>query len=103
MTGIDLVFHPLLPWGLLALGAVVGLALVGIGIWRRSSGIGWRALALAVILLPLAGPSILAEQRERLADELANTVGVVDHGLFPPYLTSDVLIARAEGVEHRRL
>jgi ribose 5-phosphate isomerase A len=39
----------------------------------------------------------------QLADELANTVGVVDHGLFPPQLTSDVLIARADGVEHRTL
>jgi len=37
----------------------------------------------------------------RLADELVNTVGVVDHGLFPPQLTSDVIIARAGGVEHR--
>jgi ribose 5-phosphate isomerase A len=40
---------------------------------------------------------------EQLAGELANTVGVVDHGLFPPSLTSDVLIARADGVEHRTL
>jgi len=38
-----------------------------------------------------------------LAAELAGTVGVVDHGLFPPSLTSDVLIARADGVEHRKL
>lgn len=37
----------------------------------------------------------------QLADALANTVGVVDHGLFPPELTSDVIIARASGVEHR--
>jgi ribose 5-phosphate isomerase A len=39
----------------------------------------------------------------QLADELANTIGVVDHGLFPPSLTSDVLIAGATGVEHRTL
>ncbi len=37
-----------------------------------------------------------------LADRLANTVGVVDHGLFSPDLTSDVIIARPDGVEHRR-
>ena len=29
--------------------------------------------------------------------------GVVDHGLFPPELTSDVLVARGAEVEHRRL
>jgi ribose 5-phosphate isomerase A len=37
----------------------------------------------------------------QLANELANTVGVVDHGLFPPALTSDVIVARADGVEHQ--
>jgi ribose 5-phosphate isomerase A len=45
---------------------------------------------------------IPADPRE-LADELANTVGVVDHGLFAPELTSDVIVARADGVEHRTL
>ena len=36
-----------------------------------------------------------------LAVLLAATPGVVDHGLFEPALTHDVLIARADGVEHR--
>jgi ribose 5-phosphate isomerase A len=34
---------------------------------------------------------------------LSATPGVVDHGLFPPEMTSDVLIARGTDVEHRRL
>lgn len=38
-----------------------------------------------------------------LAARLAATPGVVDHGLFEPALTSDVLIARAGEVEHRIL
>jgi ribose 5-phosphate isomerase A len=38
-----------------------------------------------------------------LAAWLSATVGVVDHGLFPPQLTSDVLIAHAGEVEHRTL
>jgi ribose 5-phosphate isomerase A len=38
-----------------------------------------------------------------LAAELSATAGVVDHGLFPPALISDVLIARAGAVEHRIL
>ncbi len=38
-----------------------------------------------------------------LADTLANTTGVVDHGLFEPAITSDVLVARPDGVEHRTL
>ena len=32
---------------------------------------------------------------------LASVPGVVDHGLFPPSMVSDVIIARGTGVEHR--
>ena len=70
MTGVDIVFDPLLSWWLIGIGGLLGLLAVGIGIWRRSSGIGWRGLALAIILLALAGPSIVAEERDRLPDEL---------------------------------
>lgn len=38
-----------------------------------------------------------------LAAWLAGTPGVVDHGLFHPELVSDVLIARGDDIEHRRL
>lgn len=38
-----------------------------------------------------------------LAERLAATPGVVQHGLFPPELVSDVLIARGNEVEHRTL
>jgi len=34
---------------------------------------------------------------------LASVPGVVEHGLFPPALVHDVLIARGERVEHRRV
>jgi ribose 5-phosphate isomerase A len=43
---------------------------------------------------PLDDPAAAAER-------LAATPGVVDHGLFPPELVSDVLIARGDQVEHR--
>ena len=36
-----------------------------------------------------------------LARELSETVGLVEHGLFPPALVSDVLIGRGDSVEHR--
>jgi ribose 5-phosphate isomerase A len=39
------------------------------------------------------------EDPERLAAWLAGTPGVVDHGLFPPSLTSEVLVARGADVE----
>jgi ribose 5-phosphate isomerase A len=37
----------------------------------------------------------------QLAHRFETVPGVVDHGLFPPALTSDVLIARGDDVEHR--
>ena len=37
----------------------------------------------------------------RLAARLAQTPGVVEHGLFAPELVSEILIARPEGVERR--
>ena len=39
---------------------------------------------------------------EALAVRLSETVGVIEHGLFPAALVSDVVIGRGEQVEHRR-
>ena len=36
-----------------------------------------------------------------LAARLSATVGVLEHGLFPPALVSDVIVGRGEEVEHR--
>jgi ribose 5-phosphate isomerase A len=38
-----------------------------------------------------------------LAERLAATPGVVDHGLFPAAMVADVLIARGDEVEHRTI
>ena len=38
-----------------------------------------------------------------LATELAATPGVVDHGLFPPAMVSEILIASGDEVSHRRV
>lgn len=38
-----------------------------------------------------------------LAERLSRTAGVVEHGLFPPSLVSDVIIARGDDVEHLRI
>jgi ribose 5-phosphate isomerase A len=45
----------------------------------------------------------LFDDAEALAATLSATVGVVEHGLFPPALVSDVIVGRGEQVEHRRL
>jgi ribose 5-phosphate isomerase A len=39
----------------------------------------------------------------RLADRLSAEPGVVEHGLFPPELVSDVVVATGESVEIRRI
>ena len=38
-----------------------------------------------------------------LAARLTEVPGVVEHGLFPAAIVSDVLIARGDAVEHRRV
>ena len=38
-----------------------------------------------------------------LATRLSQTTGVVEHGLFPPALVSDVVIGRGDDVEHVRI
>ena len=40
MTGVDLVFDPLLPWWAIAVGLGLAILAVALGVWRRSSGIG---------------------------------------------------------------
>jgi ribose 5-phosphate isomerase A len=41
------------------------------------------------------------EDRSALAARLDATPGVAGHGIFPPALTADVLIASGGSVEHR--
>ena len=43
------------------------------------------------------------DEPQELADRFAATVGVVEHGLFPPALVSDVIVARGQEVEIRSL
>jgi len=59
---------PLLPWwGITAL-AGVALLVLGIGVWRRASGLFWRAAAVAMLLAVLVNPSLVAEKRSPLRD-----------------------------------
>ena len=76
MNGADLIFAPLIPWWTIAIGAILAVALVALGAWRRSSGIWWRALAFVIVLATLSGPSIVAEERDRLPDQV---MLVADH------------------------
>jgi ribose 5-phosphate isomerase A len=42
------------------------------------------------------------EDARALSRALSETPGVVEHGLFPPEMVSDIVIATERGVEHRR-
>jgi hypothetical protein len=63
MTGYALAWSPLLPWAWIAAGAAIGAVLVAFGLWRRARGAWARAAALGIVLLGLAGPSLVVEQR----------------------------------------
>jgi ribose 5-phosphate isomerase A len=60
---------------------------------------GWPPSPDGGVIADFRGP--IPDDPAQLAAQLAATPGIVDHGLFEPAITSDVLIARAEGVEHR--
>jgi hypothetical protein len=66
--GASLSFAPLLPWPLLGLLAVVILAVIGFGLWRRARGILWRGAMLGLGLLALANPVVIREERNPLDD-----------------------------------
>ena len=65
---IDVTFGPLLPWPAIAVLAAAAALLAGLVLWRRARGGWWRTLALALLVLALANPSIVAERREPRSD-----------------------------------
>lgn len=61
-------FAPLLPWPLILGLAALAALLVGVALFRRARGVGWRTAVFAVALAALANPSLLEEERESLPD-----------------------------------
>ena len=61
-------WSPLLPWPVLGALTLAAALLVAIGLWRRARGIWLRAAALAILLLALAAPSLIREDRRYLDD-----------------------------------
>lgn len=82
---------PPIPLELLAFGTSSTLDRLGHA-RRRESPPAPDGGVLADWLGPVDDPAALA-------DTLAATPGVVDHGLFPPELVSDVLVGRGDAVE----
>ena len=67
-SAVSVAFDPLLPWEALAALGAVGLVLVGLSFAARARGSFLRLGAMAVILLALANPALIEEQRKPIAD-----------------------------------
>ena len=65
---IDIAFDPLVPWAILGVAGLVGVLLVSAGFWRRASGMGWRLGALFALLVALANPTLVNEDRKPKPD-----------------------------------
>ena len=61
-------FDPSLPVWLLVVLAFVCLAAAGLGVWRRARGASLRAAGFAVLVFWLAGPMLVRETRQGLAN-----------------------------------
>lgn len=68
MSAISINWAPLLPWELLIAVGAVALLLIAFGLFRRAKGTSWRVLALGGLILALANPSAVEEQRSPLED-----------------------------------
>lgn len=68
LAALSVATSPLVPWWVIAAFAAVALLLVGFGVFRRARGVWWRALAIAVLLVTLANPSLVEERRDPQRD-----------------------------------
>ena len=68
MMSHSITWAPWFPWPLIAALAAAAILLLAFAFYRRATGIPLRALAFAILLLALANPSIVAEERQPLSD-----------------------------------
>jgi len=64
---MTLQFAPFLPWIAIAAIGLAAVVLAGIGLWQGLRGAVIRALALALLVLALANPVVMQEDREALS------------------------------------
>ncbi len=66
----EILFDPVLPWSAIAVAAGLSALLLALAVWRGLAGWTARALAAAILLLALSGPSVQIEERDPLDDIL---------------------------------
>ena len=74
IAGYSIATSPLLPWAAILAFAAVAALVLAFGAWRRARGFAWRVLAMLLLLLILANPSLVAEQRQPQRDVAAVVV-----------------------------
>jgi hypothetical protein len=67
-SGTSIAFAPLVPWTVLGPLTALAAAVLLLAALRRARGTGWRLLALAALLLALANPSLVHEERDPIRD-----------------------------------
>jgi hypothetical protein len=65
---MSVAFSPVFPWAVLMALAGLAALVIGYGLVKRTVGLAWRTLAIAVLLAALANPVLVEEEREALAD-----------------------------------
>lgn len=68
MTDYSIAFAPLVAWGWLAALGLLAAIPVAYAIYKRARGAWWRAAAMAGLLLALANPVAVVEERRALSD-----------------------------------
>ena len=68
MSALSVQWAPLLPVFMIGGLAAIAALLLAVALWRRAAGVWWRLAAFAVLLLALANPSLVEEQRNPLSD-----------------------------------
>ena len=68
MSGLSVIFAPLLPWPLIWAGAALALVMLVVALWRGLRGWALRALAAAVLLAAVAQPAVQREEKTPLSD-----------------------------------
>ena len=68
MMSHSITWAPWFPWWVIGALGVVAILLLAFALYRRATGIPLRILAFGILLLALANPSMVAEERQALSD-----------------------------------
>ncbi|HEV7369681.1 hypothetical protein [Arenibaculum sp.] len=67
-SATSIAFAPLVPWAVLGPLIALAAAVLLLAALRRARGTGWRLLALTALMLALANPSLVREERDPIKD-----------------------------------